>query len=152
MSLTNDTATYSEETFKCSDGIKIEYRDYESTSYLHRVPIICLHGLTRNLKDFEDVAPKIAALGFRTIVPSQRGRGRSDYDKTSANYNPEQYTSDMIELLDQLDISKAIFVGSSMGGIITMLLSMRQPNRVRAAILNDIGTELDPAGVSRIMG
>lgn len=143
---------FTEHTFTTEDGIELEYRDYVATGEGRSVPVICLHGLTRNMRDFEEVAPKIASLGFRTITPSQRGRGGSGCDYDPSRYNPDQYTSDMIALLDELDIPNAVFVGSSMGGIITMLLSEREPSRVRAAILNDIGTELDPVGVTRIMG
>ena len=134
------------------DGLTIEYRDYSSGQATDGPTVICLHGLTRNLRDFEDVAPRIAALGFRVIVPSQRGRGGSDYDPNPDNYHPGQYAEDMIGLLDSLKIKKAFFVGSSMGGIMTMLISQTRPDLIIGAVLNDIGIALDPVGVDRIMG
>ncbi len=152
MTALDEHTAYTEKVFKTDDGLNLEYRDYPASGETSLFPVICLHGLTRNLCDFEEVAPLIADLGFRTIVPSQRGRGKSEYDDNADRYNPDQYTTDMIGLLDELAIPEAIFIGSSMGGIITMLLSQRQPSRVRAAVLNDIGTELDPVGVTRIMG
>lgn len=149
---TETSGDFNAHTFKTTDGLQIEYREYRPSGEFHSIPVICLHGLTRNLRDFEDLAPMIAERGFRAIVPSQRGRGGSDYDPNPERYQPDQYATDMKGLLDALGIEQAIFVGSSMGGIITMLLSERHPNLVRAAVLNDIGIDLDPVGVARIMG
>jgi len=143
---------YEEKWFATKDGLRLEYRDYEANAPSQITPIICLHGLTRNLRDFEDVSPRMAALGFRVLVPSQRGRGASAYDPDTKNYDPEQYAVDMIGLLKDLNIESAIFVGSSMGGIMTMIISQSHPDLVAGAILNDIGIELDPVGIQRIMG
>lgn len=143
---------YKQGVHTLSDGVRIEYRDYPLSGNREKTPVICLHGLTRNLLDFDELAPRISGLGHRVIVPSQRGRGGSDYDPVPERYRPDQYADDMIALLDHLVIPRAIFIGSSMGGIITMLVSHHEPARVAAAVLNDIGTDLDPAGVARIMG
>ena len=79
-----------------------------------------------------------------------RGRGASEYAKDSSTYNPKQYVSDIIMLMDELDISKAIFFGTSLGGIVTMMMAKMHPERVAGALLNDIGPELDQAGLDRI--
>jgi len=133
-----------------ADGLKIHFRAYAAMGPVTGVPVLCLHGLTRNVRDFEELAPKIAGLGRRVIVASQRGRGLSDWDPDTARYNPAVYVGDMLRLLDHLDIPRAIFVGTSMGGLMTMITATMAPQRIAAAILNDIGPELDPAGLSRI--
>jgi len=80
----------------------------------------------------------------------QRGRGRSEYDSVTANYNPLTYVQDMFTLLDQLDVAEVILVGTSLGGLMSFLMSAMQPQRVRAMIINDIGPEVDPRGLERI--
>ena len=117
-----------------------------------QTPVICLHGLTRNAADFEDLAPKIAACGHDVYAISFRGRGKSDRDPNYLNYVPQTYCDDILALLDNLDIERAIFIGTSLGGIVTMLLSAKAPHRIVGAILNDIGPELAPEGIARIAG
>ncbi len=152
MFLRSEQSAFETREHVTDDGLKIEYRNYSPREMASPVPVLCLHGLTRNLRDFDELAPRIASLGFRVIVPSQRGRGGSQYDDDPSRYTPLQYTKDMLGLMNALELGEAIFVGSSMGGIITMLLSEQQPQKVKAAVLNDIGIELDPTGVARIMG
>jgi pimeloyl-ACP methyl ester carboxylesterase len=79
-----------------------------------------------------------------------RGRGQSDYDPQPDRYAPATYVRDVIELLDRLGIKRAIFVGTSLGGIVTMLLAALAPDRVAAAVLNDIGPEVGQVGLERI--
>lgn len=146
------TTGYREALFTTSDGPRIQYRDYAPTGLVSGPPVLCLHGLTRNVRDFEDLAPAIAALGRRVIVASQRGRGRSDPDPMPERYSPAVYVGDMLALLDSLAIPRAVFVGTSMGGLMTMIAAATAPERVAAAVLNDIGPELDPAGLARIQG
>lgn len=134
------------------DGLRIEYRDYAPVGVESGPPVLCLHGLTRNLRDFEELAPLIAELGRRVIVPSQRGRGGSDPDPKPERYTPAIYVADMIALLDKLGIDRAVFVGTSMGGLMTMLTAVIAPQRIAAAVLNDVGPEIDPAGLARIRG
>jgi len=115
-----------------------------------RTPAICIPGLTRNAKDFTDSAPMIAATGRDVMVVNLRGRGPSDYDPDYLNYHPATYRNDILKVLDDMSIGDAVFVGTSLGGIITMLVNEAAPARVKAAILNDIGPELAPEGVARI--
>lgn len=143
---------FSERLIDTVDGLKLYARDYAPLLPQTGAPVICLHGLTRNSRDFETVAPRIAALGRRVIVPDMRGRGRSAYDPDPAHYVPTVYAQDVITLLDKLEIGEAVFVGTSMGGIITMVVAALAPNRIAAAVLNDIGPRLNTEGLTRIAG
>ena len=138
--------------FHTSDGLKLEFRDYRATAPETGAPVLCLHGLTRNNRDFEDLAPLIAACGRRVLVPSQRGRGGSDADPSPDRYHPGTYAADMLALLSSLDSPRAIFIGTSMGGLMTMVCAAMAPTRVAAAVLNDVGPEVDPKGLARIRG
>jgi pimeloyl-ACP methyl ester carboxylesterase len=141
-----------ERFFKVPDGLRLHYRDYPPAGEAKGMPVLCLHGLTRNARDFEELAPVIAGLGRRVIVSSQRGRGLSEWDPKAERYNPVVYVADMLGLLDHLDVDRAVFVGTSMGGLITMLAAAGAPGRLAGAVLNDIGPEIDPAGLARIRG
>ncbi len=112
-------------------------------------PILCLHGLTRNARDFADFAERHSPR-FRVIALEFRGRAESDYDPLPMRYNPLTYAGDVIELLDQLGIDQAIFVGTSLGGLVTMAVAAMQPQRIAAAILNDVGPALDAGRIDRI--
>jgi len=112
--------------------------------------VICLHGLTRNSRDFEVIAPRIAALGRRVIVPDMRGRGRSANDPDPAHYVPVVYAQDVAKIMDELGAPRAVFVGTSMGGLITLVIAATTPDRIAASVLNDVGPQLNPAGLSRI--
>jgi pimeloyl-ACP methyl ester carboxylesterase len=107
--------------------------------------------LTRNLRDFETVAPFIAAQGRRVFAMDMRGRGRSDRDPDWSRYRLDIYAADVVRVLDRLGITSAVFVGTSMGGIVSMAVAATAPGRVAAAVLNDIGPVIDPAGIARIM-
>ena len=145
-------ANYSEDFFQTSDGPRIHFREYRAAGRESGPAVLCLHGLTRNERDFEELAPMIADLGRRVIVPSQRGRGLSDWDPKTERYHPGIYAADMLALLDHLKLDKAIFVGTSMGGLITMIVAALAPHRLSTAVLNDIGPEIDPSGLMRIRG
>jgi pimeloyl-ACP methyl ester carboxylesterase len=141
---------FAEAYFTTADGPRIHYRDYAAVGAGGAAPVLCLHGLTRNEKDFEDLAPMIAALGRRVVVATQRGRGLSDRDPVPERYLPAIYAGDMAALLDSLEINKAVFVGTSMGGLMTLVAANLAPERLAGAVLNDVGPELDPAGLTRI--
>lgn len=146
------TEAFVEGRFQTADGPRIEFRDYAPLGSTGGLPVLCLHGLTRNVRDFEELAPQISVLGHRVIVASQRGRAGSDPDPVPERYNPAVYTGDMLALLDKLSIDKAIFVGTSMGGLMTMIAAATAPHRIAGAVLNDIGPEVDPVGLARIQG
>jgi pimeloyl-ACP methyl ester carboxylesterase len=86
------------------------------------------------------------------VTASQRGRGRSDFDPQAERYSPGAYVQDMLALLDRLEIPRAVFVGTSMGGLMTMIAAATAPQRLAGAVLNDIGPEIDPTGLARIRG
>lgn len=131
------------------DGLSIEVRAYQGGG---KAPAVCIPGLTRNARDFEDFAPWLARTGRDVYALSLRGRGGSDYDPDYLNYHPAAYSKDVVAALDALDIASAIFVGTSLGGIVTMLTNASAPERVAAAIINDVGPELAPEGLARIAG
>ncbi|MEK7266655.1 MAG: alpha/beta hydrolase [Pseudomonadota bacterium] len=117
-----------------------------------KTPILCIPGLTRNASDFEDFAPLAASTGRDVYAISLRGRGRSDYDPNHLNYFPTIYVGDVLAALDQLSLPRAIFVGTSLGGIVTMLTAAAAPERIAGAVINDVGPELAPEGIARIAG
>jgi pimeloyl-ACP methyl ester carboxylesterase len=133
-----------------SDGLRLHARDYPGASGPARAPVICLHGLTRNARDFEDLAPRIAAKGRWVLALDVRGRGQSAWDPQPMRYNGATYAGDLLALMDALAIGRAVFIGTSMGGLITMILAATRPAAIAAAVLNDIGPEIAPAGTARI--
>lgn len=130
-----------------TDGLRLHYRDYPGSS--DKPPLLCLPGLTRNVKDFDTFA-RIFSPGHRVLALEFRGRGESDYDPIPARYVPLTYANDVIELLDELTIENAIFVGTSLGGLVTMAVAAISLDRIAAAIINDVGPELNPVGIERI--
>jgi pimeloyl-ACP methyl ester carboxylesterase len=143
---------YTERLWTATDSVRIFIRDYAAGLGAPKLPVVCLHGLTRNSKDFEEIAGVIAASGRRVFVPDMRGRGRSGYDPKAMNYVPSTYARDVIGLLEAFGVSRAVFLGTSMGGVITMVVAARRSRMVAAAILNDIGPEAAPEGITRISG
>ncbi|SFP35947.1 alpha/beta fold hydrolase [Qipengyuania nanhaisediminis] len=139
---------YSERSWQSAEGLTLYFRDYGEAN--DRPPVLCLHGLTRNSKDFEGVAAHIAEQGWRVIVPDMRGRGKSDYAEDSATYAVPNYIGDVLALLEQEGIEKFVSIGTSMGGLMTMLIAQAMPHRIAAALLNDIGPVVDPAGIDKI--
>jgi len=140
------------ETFiRAADGLSLFARDYAPAAPAAGLPVFCLHGLTRNSRDFERVAPRIAALGRRVVAMDARGRGRSARDPDATHYAIANYMQDALTVLDALDIPRAVFLGASMGGIITMAIGAAAPARVAAAILNDIGPIIHATGYMRIL-
>jgi pimeloyl-ACP methyl ester carboxylesterase len=140
-------ARYADGYFVVRDGLKLHFRDYSGAS--DKPPLLCLHGLTRNSRDFAEVAARYSPR-FRVLALDIRGRGDSEHDPLPMRYNPLSYAGDVIELLDKLGISDAIFVGTSLGGLVTMTVAAMAPQRIHAAILNDVGPELSSAGLDRI--
>lgn len=145
-------ADYVERFVVLPDGITLFVREYPAYGPQAGSAVLCLHGLTRNSADFEGVAPRLAAQGRRVLALDVRGRGRSDRDPEPVRYRPDVYAMDVQRVLDSLGIDRAVFIGTSMGGLITMLTALAAPSRISAAVLNDIGPVLNPAGLARIAG
>jgi pimeloyl-ACP methyl ester carboxylesterase len=143
---------YEERIVATVDELALYVRDYAPLAPETGLPVICLHGLTRNSRDFEVIAPRIAALGRRVLVMDVRGRGKSANDPDPAHYVPTVYAQDVIAMMDQLGAPRAVFVGTSMGGLITMVLALTAPDRIVAGVLNDVGHKVNPAGLARIAG
>ena len=140
---------YEDRHWASADGLTLHYRDYTGPDNNSRPPIVCLHGLTRNARDFGALAAHLVNR-FRVIVPEMRGRGQSDYATDSSSYNPRQYVADVELLLNSLNIEQFAVIGTSMGGLMTMMLAAAKPGRLVAVVMNDIGPEIDPAGLARI--
>ena len=132
-------------TFKTSDGLNLHYTDEGEGT-----PILCLSGLTRTTADFNYVTPHLS--GVRLIKLDYRGRGKSDWDETWQNYNLLVEARDVVELLDHLGLEKVAILGTSRGGLLAMGLAFGAKERLTGIALNDIGPELDPAGITYIMG
>jgi pimeloyl-ACP methyl ester carboxylesterase len=140
-------ASWTDRYWYSAEGLRLHYRDYEGPR--DKPPILCIPGLTRNARDFEPVADRYAGQ-WRVICVDLRGRGLSDHDPDPAHYTPHHYVADILKLLDQEGIADAVFMGTSLGGICTMLLASTDADRIAGAMLNDIGPEIDPAGIERI--
>lgn len=134
--------------YESDDGLRLYARDYPGPTVDAPV-ILCMPGLTRNSKDFADLANELQQ-SRRVICPDQRGRGRSARDTDPTRYHPERYARDMGTLLDVLHIPRLVVIGTSLGGLMALLLMATEPQRIQAAVLNDIGPEIDPRGVTRI--
>ncbi len=143
-------AAYVERRWKSPDGLDLFARDYAPGPGPARPPVIAIHGLTRNSADFEAIAPLLAQSGRRVLAVDVRGRGLSDRAPDPMTYRPDVYAADVLALMDQAAVGRAVFMGTSMGGLITMALTSLRPKAVVAAILNDIGPEVAPEGLSRI--
>ena len=114
-----------------------------------QTPMICLPGLTRNAKDFDDLAA-VFSQKREIVAVDYRGRGESDYDPQWHQYIPPTYAIDVVAIMDHLDIEHAIFCGTSLGGLVTMLIAQQHSDRVQSVILNDIGPVIEQAGLTRI--
>jgi pimeloyl-ACP methyl ester carboxylesterase len=137
---------FTEHHYTTDNELTLYYRSYGSA----RDVVVCLPGLTRNSKDFHEIATHLASR-YRVLCLDLRGRGQSAWDPDWRNYHPGTYINDTWNLVDQLGISSFIILGTSLGGLLAMIMASQQPGRVRAVILNDVGPEADPAGYTRIL-
>lgn len=140
-------AGYKDAYWWSNDGLRLHYRDYPGRE--DRPPILCLPGLTRNARDYEGVAGRLAG-EWRVIAVDFRGRGESAFAKDPMTYVPLTYVQDVERLLDELKLDRFIAFGTSLGGIVTMLLASTGSRRIAAALLNDVGPAIDEAGLARI--
>jgi pimeloyl-ACP methyl ester carboxylesterase len=129
------------------DGLRLHYRDYPGGD--GRPPILCIPGLTRNARDFENVAERLAGR-WRVIAVDLRGRGESEAAKDSASYNPLVYLHDVRALIAQLELDRVVMFGTSLGGLVTMLLASVDKPRLAGALLNDVGPALEEKGLDHI--
>ena len=147
MGAMGSKAQYTDGYWWSNDGLRLHYRDYPGDK--SRPPIICIPGLTRNARDFEHVAARLSG-DWRVICVDLRGRGESAYAKDPMTYVPLTYVQDLEALLAELKIKKFVSIGTSLGGLITMLMAGLKPGRIVGALLNDIGPVVDENGLDRI--
>ncbi len=134
------------------DGLKLHARCY-GPRLAPSLPVVCLPGLTRTTADFDDLAFALASnpeTPRRVLAIDYRGRGLSDYDRDPRNYSLAAELADLRAVLTALDVGPAVFVGTSRGGILTMLLASAWPTAIVGAVLNDIGPVIEPTGLARI--
>lgn len=139
--------TPTENFYQSEDGLRLFYRDYGSEC--SGTPVLCLPGLTRNSRDFEDLA-KYLSPRRRVLCPDFRGRGFSDHDPNWKNYHPLTYVQDVWSLLDHIGVQRVIVVGTSLGGLCAMVMSATRHERLAGVVMNDIGPEINPAGIARV--
>lgn len=134
------------------DGLQLHYLDYGERSNSGSV-VVCLPGLSRTAEDFDVLARALPNKRPRRILAlDYRGRGLSDRDPDPSHYNLAVEHTDILATLDAAGVASAIFVGTSRGGLHTMMMTAMQPARVRAAVINDIGPVIERPGVMRIKG
>jgi pimeloyl-ACP methyl ester carboxylesterase len=138
-------------SYASHDGLTLSYRDYAGPPAARPVPVLCLPGLTRNARDFEALASLLARTR-RVLSPDLRGRGSSAHDPNAANYHPGTYLRDVLGLLAAAGAPRVLAIGTSLGGLLSMLLAAAQPGALSGAVLNDIGPVIDEAGLARIRG
>jgi pimeloyl-ACP methyl ester carboxylesterase len=149
----SNSHAFRESTFRTSDGLSLYYRTYDAEGDGQGLPVICLAGLSRNSRDFHDIATMIASQPEkprRVIAMDYRGRGKSDWDPKPENYNVLTEARDVVALMDHLGMAGAIFIGTSRGGLILHIMAAFAPDRIAGIVLNDIGPEIELAGMRQI--
>lgn len=114
-------------------------------------PVFCLHGISRNSRDFTEFCTGVQDLGVRAIAMDVRGRGHSEFARDPESYTLFHYAADVTRVLDTLEIPRAVLVGTSMGGLITMILALSAGERIAGAVLNDVGPQFSAEALARIL-
>lgn len=138
--------------YRSSNGLNLHAVDYGDVN-APWLPVVCLPGLSRTTRDFDSLARHLSQHRHRprrVVAFDYRGRGRSDWDPDPANYNPLTEMNDILDGMAALGIAKAIFVGTSRGGIISMLVAVARPNVLAGLVLNDLGPVIEPIGLARL--
>ncbi|WP_135077883.1 alpha/beta hydrolase [Terasakiella sp. SH-1] len=142
--------SFQERFISASDGLKLYVRDYRPKQIEGRT-VLCLSGLTRNSQDFDQIADVMCQRGHRVVTLDYRGRGRSDYDPDGQNYAPMTYVSDIFNVASALGLHHVVFLGTSLGGLLSMAMCVVAPSLVHSVILNDVGPDLDETGLAKII-
>ncbi|MBW9112768.1 alpha/beta hydrolase [Rhizobium cauense] len=140
-------------TYRSDDGLTLYARDYRGQGTTSGVPVVCLPGLTRNSRDFHQLALLLSrdpAVPRRVIALDYRGRGLSDRDLNKANYNVRVEAQDIISACRHFGIDRAVFIGTSRGGLILHFLAQITPELIAGIVLNDIGPKIEASGLKRI--
>ena len=133
------------------DGLRLHYREY-GRGAVGALPVVCLPGLARTSADFDRLARVLAGGGRRVLALDYRGRGLSARDPDPKNYDLGIESADVLAVLAAAEIAQAVFVGTSRGGLITMILAAVRPAIIKGAVLNDIGPVIEAKGLARIRG
>ncbi|RFB96871.1 alpha/beta hydrolase [Rhizobium leguminosarum bv. trifolii] len=150
-----DASGFQEPAYTSSDALKLYARDYrpDETASAGRLPVICLPGLTRNTRDFHPLALLLSrdtTEPRRVIALDSRGRGNSAWDENKANYNLAVEAGDVVTACAALGVERAVFIGTSRGGLILHLIAATRPDLLEAVILNDIGPVIEARGLALI--
>jgi len=145
---TDTAGLYRDGWLTSQDGLRLYYRDY-GDAMSTATPVLCLPGVTRNSKDFAELAERLS-VRHRVICPDFRGRGRSEYDPDWNNYIPPTYADDVRHLLVSLGLHRVHVIGTSLGGIVAMVMAVATPGVLASVVLNDIGPEIGMAGLKEI--
>jgi len=140
---------FRERTLAAADGLRLYFRDYGDPAS-PRTPVLCLAGLTRNSKDFHDLAVRLAPTR-RVLCPDYRGRGLSAYDPDWRNYQPSTYLRDIAHLLAATNVHRAVVIGTSLGGLFACAMSLAAPSSVAGIVMNDSGPALEQGGIDHIL-
>lgn len=146
------SSSYRDLFVKVSDGLRLYARDYGPSSG-GALPVVCLSGLARNSQDFHLLAEALSMdvqRPRRVLALDYRGRGCSDWDPDWSHYDIGTESNDVLQVLNAAGIEKAVFVGTSRGGLITMALSAMRPALLAGAVLNDVGPVIETKGLVRI--
>lgn len=139
--------------FPAEDGVMLHARDYAPRVENNRLPLVCLPGLSRNVRDFHPLALRLSQDPLaprRVIALDYRGRGLSGHDADPANYNVAIECRDVLTVCIALGLSRALFAGTSRGGLILHVLAAVNPDIIAGAVLNDIGPEIEADGLREI--
>ncbi len=147
--MTDAEPGFRERVLTAGDGLGLYFRDYGNPGS-PATPVLCLPGVSRNSKDFAGLAERLSGQR-RVLCPDYRGRGRSQYDPNWRNYIPQTYVEDVRHLLIACGIHRVQVIGTSLGGIVAMVMAVAMPGMVAGVVLNDIGPEIDMSGLARII-
>lgn len=147
----DNPGVFHERHWYAQDGVRLFVREYGAGADRSRLPVVCLSGLARNSSDFHDVARRLTAQGRRVICPDYRGRGRSADAPDWRTYRPRHMLADLLDLLTVYNIRRALFVGTSFGGLLSTGLAVARPGVVEAVVLNDIGPEIGSVAMGSIV-
>ncbi len=141
-------ATFTSRYYMSPDGLRLHYRDYAGPPNAP-FTVVCIPGLTRNARDFDELAPHLAKT-YRVICAELRGRGLSEYAKDPATYVPPVYVRDIAALIKSTGLAQVALLGTSLGGVVAMVLGGVFSAKILGIVLNDIGPEVNQAGLDRI--
>ncbi|MGR4896170.1 alpha/beta fold hydrolase [Stenotrophomonas sp. LARHCG68] len=145
------TRSYDDLYWNSSDGLRLHARDHRPAAGTSpRGTVVCIPGLTRNGADFDALATMLSARGWRVLAVDLRGRAGSARAPDPSSYNPRTYADDLVALLRAQGIDRSVFIGTSLGVLVTITLATRAPGLIAAAVLNDAGPKVPRQALARI--